>query len=157
VDKYSNIYILAGHSLFMDLDKKSSSILSVLRSDGRASIRDVAKKTRLRPSTVHQRMKKLQKEGVIERFTVKLDDSKVGEGLVVIMLVKTKPGVMLDKVFNADEVKAVYGVTGEYDLMVKLKFKDVAEFNEFVLHFRKQEEVESTLTMVATATIKESI
>ena len=157
MDKYSKIYILVGHSIFMDLDKKSSSILSVLKLDGRASIRDVAKRTRLRPSTVHQRMKKLQKEGVIERFTVKLDDAQIGESLVVIMLVKTKPGVMLDKVFNADEVKAVYGVTGEYDLMVKLKFRDVIAFNDFVLHFRKQEEVESTLTMVATATIKESI
>lgn len=120
-------------------------------------IRDIAKKTGLRPSTVHQRMVQLQQEKVIKKFTVALDNAKVDEGFIVYMLIKTKPRVYLDKVFAISNVKEVSGVTGEYDLLMKMKFRDVLDFNDFVLKFRKNEEVESTLTMVGTVNLKEEL
>ena len=50
--------------MLQDKDKK---ILDVLREDSRLSIRDIAKKTSLRPSTVHDRITKLKKDNVIEK------------------------------------------------------------------------------------------
>lgn len=141
----------------MELDEKSKAILGVLRENARMPIRDIAKKTGLRPSTVHQRLVQLQQEKVIRKFTVALDNTKVGEGFIVYMLIKTKPRVYLDKVFAIPNVKEVFGVTGEYDLLMKMKFRDVLDFNDFVLKFRKNEEVESTLTMVGTVNLKEEL
>ena len=46
-------------------DEKDLKILEVLKADSREAIREIAKKTRLKPSTVHQRMEKLKKERVI--------------------------------------------------------------------------------------------
>jgi len=94
---------------------------------------------------------------VIDKFTVKLNNEAVDESFIVFVLIKTKPSAMIDKIITNDHVKEVFGVTGEYDLMLKLKFKDVIEFNEFIIKFRKEQSIVTTLTMVATANIKEEI
>jgi len=138
------------------IDDKDSKILRTLKEDSRLSIREIAKKTNLRPSTIHKRIARLKEEEVIQKFTVKLDDEKMGEGFIVFMFVKTKPSTILDNyVLKDGHIKEVYGVTGEYDLLIKLKFRDVGEFNDFLLQFRKEQKIEETLTMVVTALIKE--
>ena len=141
----------------MSLDSKDQLIIESLKLDCRAPIRDIAKRTKLRPSTVHQRINRLKESGVIERFTIKLNNEAVGEGFIVFMLIKTKPAAMLDKIVTDSHVNEFFGVTGEYDLPLKLKFKDVSEFHNFVIKFRKEQPVETTLTMVVTAGIKEEI
>lgn len=140
------------------MDKKDYAILNLLKENSRYSVRDIAKKTGIRPSTVHHRILRLKNKGVIERFTIKLDNNKVGEGFIVFMFVKTKPPVEIDsRVLRDKHVKEMFGITGEYDLLIKMKFRDVVEFNEFIINFRKEQRVETTHTMVVTATIKEEI
>ncbi|MBS3135469.1 Lrp/AsnC family transcriptional regulator [Candidatus Woesearchaeota archaeon] len=140
------------------MDKKDSAIIGKLKEDSRLSVREIARGTGLRPSTVHQRIQKLRHERVIERFTVKLDNNKADEGFIVFMFVKTKPSVNLGTgILENPHVKEVFGITGEHDLLMKLKFKDVVEFNDYLLKFRKGEKVETTHTMVVTATIKEEM
>jgi len=141
----------------MDVDKKDFAIIDVLKKNSRESIRDIAKATKLRPSTVHQRIFRLKEKGVIEKFTLKLNNKAVGEGFIVFMLIKTKPAAVLDKIVNNKHVKEFFGVTGEYDLLLKLKFRDVEEFNDFVIKFRKEQSIQTTLTMVVTADVKEEI
>ena len=143
----------------MELDRKDLLILDVLKENSRFSIKEISKKTKIRPSTVHQRMQKLVENKAIEKFTVKLNDNIIKENFIVFMLVKGGTTEYIDKKFIHDKhVKEVFGVTGEYDLLIKLKFKDVEEFNKFVIGFRKQKkEIQSTLTMVATANLKEEI
>ena len=143
----------------MELDKKDNLIIDVLKENSRLSIRNVAKKTGLRPSTVHERIKKLVKGGVIEKFTLKLDNKAIGEGFIVFMLIKGGTKEYMDnRIINDKHVKEIFGVTGEYDLLLKLKFKDVEEFNDFLIKFRKEQKgVRQTFTMVATADIKEEL
>lgn len=140
------------------MDKKDLAIIKVLKENSRSSIRDISKKTNIRPSTVHQRITKLKKEEIIDKFTIKLNNAKVGESLIVFMFVKTKPATQLTKTVLSDKhIKEVFGITGEYDLLIKLKFNDVTEFNEFIIQFRKEQQIETTHTMVVTTTIKEEI
>jgi len=141
----------------MEIDGKDLAVISVLKENSRLPIRDIAKLTKLRPSTVHQRILKLKEKGVIEKFTVKLSNKAVGEGFIVFMLVKTKPSAMLDRLVGDKHVKEFFGITGEYDLFLKLKFRDVEEFNEFIIKFRKESSIQTTLTMVVTANVKEEI
>ncbi|MBD3163927.1 winged helix-turn-helix transcriptional regulator [Candidatus Woesearchaeota archaeon] len=142
----------------MKMDKKDSAVISLLRENSRYSVRDIARKTGIRPSTVHQRMARLKEEGVIEKFTVKTDNKKAGESFVVWMFVKTRPSIQLSKkVLDNRHVKEIFGITGEYDLLMKMKFKDIIEFNDYIIKFRKEEPVETTHTMVSTALIKEEI
>jgi len=143
----------------MELEEKDWKIIEILKQDSRQPIREIFKKTRIRPSTVHQRIQKLIENNVIEKFTVKLNNKLVGENFIVFMLVKGGTTEYIDSRFlNNNNVKEVFGVTGEYDLMIKLKFKNVEEFNDFIINFRKnRREIQSTLTMVVTTNLKEEI
>lgn len=136
------------------MDDRDRSIIDLLKKDSRTSIREIAKQTGIRPSTVHQRIQRLAKTGVIERFTIHLDPKKVGESFVVFILMSTTedldPGF-----FKQPEIKEVFGVTGEYDLMLKMKFSDVEAFNKFLISFRKDRRITKTVTMVGTITLKE--
>jgi DNA-binding Lrp family transcriptional regulator len=143
----------------MKLDAKDHKIISILRENCRMSIRDIAKKAGLRPSTVHQRIQRLKRNNVIEKYTLKLNDQAMGQDFIVFMLVAGKPTEYVNDMFlKHKNVKEVFGVTGEYDLMFKLKFKDVHEFNDFVMKFRKlYKEIAKTLTMVVTVNLKEEL
>jgi len=143
----------------MELDKKDNLIIDVLKENSRLSVRKTAKKTGVRPSTVHERIKKLVKEEVIEKFTLKLNNKAVGESFIVFMLVKGGTKDYIDSsIINDKHIKEIFGVTGEYDLLLKLKFKDVEEFNDFLIKFRREQKgVRQTFTMVSTANIKEEI
>ena len=93
---------------------------------------------------------------MIERFTLKLNNRAFGQNFIVMMLVNTE-GYIDNKIFQNKSIKEVFGITGEYDIMLKMKFRDVEEFNRFVLRFRKVKNIKKTLTMVATTTIKEEL
>ena len=141
----------------MEIDSKDLKIIEILKNNAREPIKDIAKKTSIRPSTVHQRIQRLTKNKVIEKFTIRLNDKAIEENFIAFMLIKgTTSDYITSKFLNTKNVKEVFGVTGEYDVLVKLKFKDVEEFNGFLINFRKEmKSIQSTLTMIATASIKE--
>ena len=143
----------------MDVDNKDDKIIEILKHDSRSPIREIAKKTKIRPSTVHQRIQKLVENDVIEKFTIKLNNRAVNENFIVFMLVKGSTTDYIDSKFlNDRHVKEAFGVTGEYDLLVKLKFEDVEEFHKCILNFRKgKKDVQATLTMIVTVNLKEDI
>ncbi|HLD88992.1 MAG TPA: Lrp/AsnC family transcriptional regulator [Candidatus Nanoarchaeia archaeon] len=140
------------------MDETDRKIINELKENSRAAVREIAKKTKLRPSTVHKRIQKLIKERAIEKFTVKLNNKSAEENFIAFVLVKTKPSVILErKIFAVKNIKEVFGITGEYDLLLKAKFKDIEEFNSFLLRLRKEQGIETTSTMIATVDIKEEI
>ena len=140
------------------LDDKDRAIVALLQSNARKSIREIARESGIRPSTVHQRIMRLEKDGIILGYTAQISPKSVGEGFVVFMFIKGKLGKYLDEHFlSRKNVKEAFGITGEYDLLVKLKFADVEEFNQFIIGFRAaQKGITATHTFVATATLKET-
>lgn len=141
----------------MKLDDTDKLILNELKKDSRKTIREIAKTLKLRPSTVHQRITKLREANVIEKFTIKTSNKEVGENFIVLMLVSTEGAIIPEAAFKDAHIKEVFGITGEYDLMIKMKFIDVEEFNRFILEFRKKYGLKKTVTMVATVNLKEEV
>ena len=138
------------------LDDKDLKIIEVLKEDSRLSIRNIAKRANLRPSTVHIRIDKLKKKKIIEKFTLKLNNKAIGENFIAFILINTSKDLDNHLIKNR-HIKEIFGITGEYDLILKMKFKDVEEFNNFIIKFRKEAFVTKTLTMVATTDLKEEI
>ena len=128
-----------------------------LITDKECTTEDIIKETGFKSGTVYNIIKSLIKNNIIDKFTIKLNNKAIGENFIVFLLVKgTTSEYINSKFLNNKNVKEVFGVTGEYDVMVKLKFKDVEDFNNFIINFRKEMKgIQSTLTMVATANIKE--
>ncbi len=140
----------------MKLDLNDHRIIAELRKNSRASIRDIAKSLSMRPSTVHQRIQKLISSEVIERFTLKLNNKAVGENFIAFMMIATEK-IFDPEFFSSENIKEAFGITGEYDLLIKMKFQDVEAFNDFILKLRKRYDLRKTLTMISTAAIKEEM
>lgn len=138
------------------IDSRDNKIIDELRKNSRASVRDIARRTGLRPSTVHSRMQRLKEEGIIEKYTIKLDNKSAGESFIAFMLISADRQID-DDAFRSRHIKEVFGVTGDYDLLLKLKFKDIEEFNRFIIDFRKKHNIRKTHTMISTIAVKEEI
>jgi len=140
------------------LSDKDLKILKVLKENARATIRQISKKTDIRPSTVHQRLTKMIDTGTIKRFTIDVDEEQLGINLTVFMLVSGSLDKYLDKeIMGNKHLVEISGVTGEYDLLLKMKFKSMSEFNAFIIKFRERysDNIQNTVTMVQTICLKD--
>ena len=140
----------------LKLDSKDLKIIDILKQNSRLPIRDIAKKTQLRPSTVHLRIQRLIKNNIIEKFTLKLNNEAIGQDFIVFMYLTTSEDLP-DSFFKNSYVKEAFGITGEYDLLLKLKFKDISEFNDYIIALRKNKAITKTITNVVTVNIKEEL
>jgi DNA-binding Lrp family transcriptional regulator len=138
------------------LDKKDLKIIKILKDNSRQSVKEIAKTASLRPSTVHLRIQKLIENDIIERFTIQTDDKICSENFIVFILVNSDKEIP-NEVFENDNIKEVFGITGEYDILLKCKFSGIEEFNKFILTFRKTSHIMKTVTMVGTTKIKEIV
>lgn len=126
-----------------NIDDKDQKILDVLKNHADYTTRQIAKKTLLPVTTIHHRIKRLRKEKIIKKYSVELDHSKVGRGLLVYILISVNlPYLKKQKKSQYDVAKAVrkFGfveridiVTGGTDMVAMLRVKDVNEFDKVLL------------------------
>jgi Lrp/AsnC family transcriptional regulator, leucine-responsive regulatory protein len=126
-----------------NLDDKDRKILEMLEQDSSLTTRQIAKKTLIPITTVHHRIKKLKSEGYIRKFTINLDYKKLGRGFSAIILVncdyKSLRDAKKDQHKLAKEIKMMHEVekvdivTGGTDMVVRIRVKDVEEFDSFLL------------------------
>ncbi len=125
------------------LDKKDQKILEVLKENANYPTRKIAKKTMLPITTVHNRIKRLLRSGVIRKFTIELDYQKIGKGLLAYILIsanlpllKTKKKTQYDLVSDIKKfafVEKIDIVTGGTDLVAMVRVKDMQEFDHVLL------------------------
>ena len=126
-----------------ELDGKDKQIIAVLQEHADYTTRQIAKKTLLPITTVHNRINKLKKEKIIKKFTIEPDYSKIDKGLLVYVLIsanlqslKQKNKTQYDLV---KELKSFYFVeradivSGGADIVTVIRVKDVAEFDKILL------------------------
>ena len=63
----------------MKIDETDLSIIEILRRDASLSTKEISKKIRIPITTIHNRIKKLKQEGVIQRYTIAIDEKKLGK------------------------------------------------------------------------------
>lgn len=143
----------------MVLDEKDKRILEVLQEHGDFTTRLVAKKTLLPATTIHNRIKKLKKEGIIKKFTVELDNYKIGKGFSAYVLISTDLHMLKQKRKTqydlAQEIKSfpfierVDIVSGGSDLVAIIRVKDVEEFDSVLLgKLQKVEGIDRTQSLI---------
>lgn len=143
----------------MSLDEKDFQIIEQLEKDGRASLREIAEKLDLSPSTVSNRFSRLSQENVIKGFKPVLDHEKLGFNLTAVVDVRVESGMKEDvfpELREMDEVVSEYIVTGDTDMVVICKFPGREDMYSFLKDLQKKEGVSETETKVALDTPKEN-
>jgi Lrp/AsnC family transcriptional regulator for asnA, asnC and gidA len=143
---------------------KDSRILALLKANSRMTTKEMSKELEMPQTTIHNRIKRLTKNGIIKRFTIEIDGKKIGKGLDAYILCtvsyRSTRGEKINQIEVAQtikelpEVEEVSIVTGDNDMIVKVAVKDVDALNDFVIFsLRDIEGVERTVTSVILSEI----
>lgn len=129
------------------MDKKDLKILQILRADARTPYVDVARRIGMTEGAIRARVKRLMKDGTIERFTVVARSG----GIRAVVAARTKPGASTARVAEAVRkvpgVSSVFEVTGEVDLLAFVDAADTRGLNRAIERIRKNAWVVGTESM----------
>jgi len=121
-----------------DIDKTDRKILDILQADGRIANVELAERIGLSPTSIGERLKRLQRDGFIEGYDARLNPHRLGLGLLVfveVLLDKTTPDVFArfaEAVKLAPEVLECHMVAGGFDYLVKARLPDMTAYRRFL-------------------------
>lgn len=141
-----------------DLDDLDMRILRLLNADARRSFREIAKEVDASLSTVSNRVRKLEEEGVITGYVPVLSESRLGYDVLAVVGVKIQKGKLLEvqrRIAKDQRVTHVYDVTGEWDSIVVVRLRSTRELDTFIKRLGSMEYVENTYTQVVLNVVKE--
>ncbi|WP_395059366.1 Lrp/AsnC family transcriptional regulator [Flavobacterium sp.] len=123
----------------MNLDEIDKSLLKLLQTDSKKTTKELSSKLNLSVTAVYERIKKLEREGIIEKHVVLLNRKKIEKGFVVFCHIKliqhTKEFLTKfeSQVIKLNEVLECHHVSGDYDYILKIVLKDMEEYREFLV------------------------
>ena len=144
----------------VELDKTDTLIINALLENSRLSFRKIADKIGLSPATVVNRVKALEKAGVVKKYSALVDYDLIGyelQALIQIRIAKGKLRSVEEKISVEKGVQAVYDVTGDFDTAVLVKFRTRKGLDGFVKKIQTFDFVERSQTKLILNTIMEEM
>jgi DNA-binding Lrp family transcriptional regulator len=150
------------------LDEKDQSILTLIQKDCKLSSREIARKIGSPITTVFAKIKRMEELGIIKDYRAVLNSQKLGLSATALILAsvsyQTKDNDKLisqreiaSDIAKFSEVQEVYIITGDWDLLIKLRAENVDAIGKFVIDkLRLVRGIEKTLTCMVFETCKET-
>jgi Lrp/AsnC family transcriptional regulator for asnA, asnC and gidA len=141
------------------LDDVNFKIIGILGKDSSTPFVEVAKQIGISDATVHLRVRRLTNEGVINKFTISVDNDLLGYDHLAFVGVNVEPRFAeeaIDQLSNLDEVLEIHEMHGTFDLLLKIRAKDLNQMREVVENkIRKLTHILETELMTVLKTKKE--
>ena len=121
----------------MNIDETDKKILRLLQENAHLTLKDIANQINLSLTPVHDRVKRLEKEGIIERYVTVVNKKKLGIHLTVycqVTLVKQTYDISKafnESILNLPEVVECNFVSGNFDYMLKIALPDMESYHHF--------------------------
>jgi Lrp/AsnC family leucine-responsive transcriptional regulator len=134
------------------LDQRDLAILRALQEDARATFAEIGERVSLAASTVHERVRKLQRAGVIRGYRADVDAEALG--LFVTSLVSVMPldprqaDDLPDRVRELPEVEACHSVAGDENYILKVRTRTTSDLEDFLRRLREKAGVQTRTTVV---------
>ncbi len=139
-----------------NIDKK---ILELLQNNGRITVKEITQTISLTAPAVSERIRRLEKEGIIEGYTAVLNPKKLGRTVHAIINVSIQPQEtenLLKIVKEEPLVVQCYHVTGEYSYMIKVDAYEITDLERLIMTFQKMGET-STQVILSTPIERKSL
>ncbi|WP_026992161.1 Lrp/AsnC family transcriptional regulator [Flavobacterium subsaxonicum] len=120
-------------------DITDRKLLYLLQEDSTRTTKELSVKLNLSVTAVYERVKKLEREGIVSKYVALVDRNKVNKGFVVFCHLKliqhTKEYLTKfeQQVVKLDEVLECYHVSGDYDYILKIYVANMEEYREFMV------------------------
>jgi Lrp/AsnC family leucine-responsive transcriptional regulator len=150
------------------LDEKDMAILSLIQADSALTAKQIAKKVNAPITTVFAKIKRMEELGVIKEYRAIVAAEKLGAGTTAFILASVSYRAKADdapisqrtvaeEIVKFPEVQEVHIITGDWDLLVKLRAENVDAVGKFVVDkLRLIKGLEKTLTCMVFETVKET-
>ena len=129
------------------LDEIDRNILRILQADARKSYREIQNKLGISIGTIHNRIAKLKKNGVIEGYTLKLNNEKLGYKLTFLIRINCD-GKFTEEILNdikdIPEVCSVFHTTGDQSAALICRFKGSDDVHKFIRDLNQKEYITRT-------------
>lgn len=142
-----------------NLDETDLLILKTLQKNAKLTTKELADAVHLTPTPVFERQKRLERRGYIKNYIAILDAEKMGLGLQVYCKVKLKQinkeiaKQFTHRIMRMPEVTECYNTSGAYDYLLKVRARDMKQYQEFILN--KLGEIESLSSIESTFVMSE--
>lgn len=126
--------------MLASLDHDDLRILQLLQHDARLTNKEIADKIGKSVSSVYERIRKLNNEGIIRQYVAVLDKKKIGKSLGAYTHVQLKEHAdHMMKTFEKEvimfpEVMECYHMSGQYDYLLKVALQDMDEYYGFIIN-----------------------
>lgn len=138
------------------MDDIDGQLLSLLQADARSSFADLARAVGLSAPSVHERVRRLEREGVLRGYTAVVDPTAVGLGVTALVGILQREGAEQDDLADAlaqiDQVEDCWFVAGEEAFVVKVRVADVDALEHTLGVLRRTKGVARTRTTVVLST-----
>ncbi|WP_266365672.1 Lrp/AsnC family transcriptional regulator [Tellurirhabdus rosea] len=120
-----------------ELDAIDQKILKLLQEDARLTIQEIGQQINLSKTPVHERIKRLEREGVIDRYVMLVNKKKLGNTLMVycqVTLDKQTRDTFADfdqAAASLPEILECNRVSGSFDYLLKIIVRDMESYNQF--------------------------
>ncbi|MFI6601023.1 Lrp/AsnC family transcriptional regulator [Nonomuraea sp. NPDC050536] len=127
-------------------------IVTLLARDGRMSFTDLAKETGLSVSAVHQRVRRLEKRGVLRGYAAIIDHDAVGLPMTAFVSIKpidpAAPDDAPDRLAHLHSIEACHSVAGDESYILKVRVGSPAALEELLQQIRESANVSTRTTVV---------
>ena len=119
------------------LDDLDISILRMLQQDAKIGIKNIAEQLNLSKTPIYERIKRLEKEGVIDRYVALINTQQVGESITVFCSVSLEGQKLSDiesfkaSIYELEEVMECYLMGGSNDFLLKVMVEDLNAYHHF--------------------------
>jgi Lrp/AsnC family leucine-responsive transcriptional regulator len=136
-------------------------ILKILQKKARIPNVEVARQVDMAPSAVLERIRKLEKQGFIDGYEVRLNPKRFQRNLVAFVMVTTEhPGQRrkaAEQLSAIPEAQEIHEVAGEDGILVKIRVSDTTELGRLLeKKIAAIDAVHATRTMIVLSTLKET-
>jgi len=142
------------------LDPIDRKLLSLIQDNAKLSQAELAKAVGLTAPSVNERIRKLERSGVIRGYVALLDERKLGHDITAFVEIfiehpKFESG-FIEAVGDMDEVLECHHITGEFSLLLKVRVRDMQAFRKLLIEkLNTVRGVRQTRTLIVLATSKE--
>ncbi len=143
------------------MDAVDRIILDRIQADGSLTYAEIGAAAGLSASAVNDRLKRLRAEGAIRRMTADIDPAAIGLTLLTFVLVAVNEPAgesgFRDAMKGAPEVLECHHLTGEFSYLLKLRLRDTAHLEHFLMdRLKPLAGVSRTHTLIALSSVKET-
>lgn len=138
------------------MDEIDRKLLAVLRGDGRASISKLADLLKVSRGTVQNRMDRLQADGIISGYTVRIAAAGDPHAVRAVMLVEItgqKTQSVLKALRGIPEIRALHTTNGAWDLVAEIQTDNLGAFDRVLRHIRALDGVSKSETSLLLTTL----